>query len=224
MLGPVSMTISGKPIVTGLDTGLLCLGTNGNRIGCRFTMIGFEYKLLSCRVWTINQEHRTICKHNSAYSMDWIGCPNHSMLNGLVHGLSWIGLTASNIPWLCATVSNLPAILDARLYVPGANPGWIEEDRDASLAFWGMEPCIFDGTQGAATLVVWLHDMEILFKLCDVGAYLQVMLASRCLVGEARAWCLGTWVLERRLHHRYWTRKMIVARETALSVTRTTLV
>nr|GMN74402.1 hypothetical protein TIFTF001_053847 [Ficus carica]GMN74411.1 hypothetical protein TIFTF001_053849 [Ficus carica] len=34
------------------------------------------------------------------------------MLNGLVHGLNWIGLAASTTPWLCATVSNLPAILD----------------------------------------------------------------------------------------------------------------
>ncbi|GMN21502.1 hypothetical protein TIFTF001_051133 [Ficus carica] len=41
------------------------------------------------------------------------------MLNGLVHGLSWIGLAASTTPWLCATVSNLPAILDARLWRAG---------------------------------------------------------------------------------------------------------
>ncbi|GMN69390.1 hypothetical protein TIFTF001_038439 [Ficus carica] len=42
------------------------------------------------------------------------------MLNGLVHGLSWIGLAASTIPWLHATVSSLPAILDARLWRDGA--------------------------------------------------------------------------------------------------------
>ncbi|GMN61628.1 hypothetical protein TIFTF001_030719 [Ficus carica] len=38
------------------------------------------------------------------------------MLNGLVYGLSWIGLAAPITPWLRATVSNLPAMLDARLW------------------------------------------------------------------------------------------------------------
>ncbi|GMN58489.1 hypothetical protein TIFTF001_027581 [Ficus carica] len=42
------------------------------------------------------------------------------MLNDLVHGLNWIGLAASTTPWLCATVSNLPVILDARLWRDGA--------------------------------------------------------------------------------------------------------
>ncbi|GMN47530.1 hypothetical protein TIFTF001_016708 [Ficus carica] len=37
----------------------------------------------------------------------------------------------------------------------------------------------------------WLHDMDILFRLCHVGTYLQVMLVSRRLVNEARARCLG---------------------------------
>ena len=58
------------------------------------------------------------------------------------------------------------------------NPGRIKEDRETSLAFWGMKPCIFDGTQGAAALAKWLYDMEIIFILCHVGAYLQVILSS----------------------------------------------
>ncbi|GMN59969.1 hypothetical protein TIFTF001_029062 [Ficus carica] len=41
------------------------------------------------------------------------------MLNGLVHGLSWIGLVVPTTPWLCATVSNLLAMLDARLWRDG---------------------------------------------------------------------------------------------------------
>ncbi|GMN26333.1 hypothetical protein TIFTF001_046049 [Ficus carica] len=41
------------------------------------------------------------------------------MLNDLVHGLKWIGLAATTTPWLCATVSNLPAMLDARLWKDG---------------------------------------------------------------------------------------------------------
>ncbi|GMN45128.1 hypothetical protein TIFTF001_014323 [Ficus carica] len=41
------------------------------------------------------------------------------MLNGLVHGLSWIRLASLTTPWLCATVSNLPDMLDARLWRDG---------------------------------------------------------------------------------------------------------
>ena len=52
-----------------------------------------------------------------------------------------------------------------------SNPGMIEEDREASLAFWGIESRIFDGTQGAAVLANWLHSTEILFRLCHVGVY-----------------------------------------------------
>ncbi|GMN59524.1 hypothetical protein TIFTF001_028611 [Ficus carica] len=149
------------------------------------------------------------------------------MLNGLVHGLSWIGLAALITPWLHAKVSNLQAMFDARLWRDGTadceiwvghrhgfwkyvmsghdrggirasflpsgftvlppapqfckivfllyymyinyvrlcynnkdmnlmpNPGLIEEDREASLAFWRMKPRIFDRTQGAAT---WYGD------------------------------------------------------------------
>ncbi|GMN38922.1 hypothetical protein TIFTF001_008158 [Ficus carica] len=70
-----------------------------------------EYDLLSCRDGTIDQEHRTI------FGLDWL--PNHPKLNDLVHGLSWIGLAAQITPWLCTTVSNLPAMLDARLWRDG---------------------------------------------------------------------------------------------------------
>ncbi|GMN60381.1 hypothetical protein TIFTF001_029470 [Ficus carica] len=44
----------------------------------------------------------------------------------------------------------------------------------------------------------WLHDMDILFIICHVGTYFQVMLVSRRLVDEARARCLGIGYLERR--------------------------
>ncbi|GMN65161.1 hypothetical protein TIFTF001_034229 [Ficus carica] len=111
-----------------------------------------EYDMLSCFDGTIDQERRTICKYNSAYSMDktskfsyvvptchgggfkrfspwfeldWISYPNHSMLNYLVDGLSWIGLAATTTPWLCATVrahmicKQPTAMLDARLWRDG---------------------------------------------------------------------------------------------------------
>ncbi|GMN67634.1 hypothetical protein TIFTF001_036698 [Ficus carica] len=77
-------------------------------------------------------------------------------------------------------------------------PVLIEEDRKASLAFWGMEPRIINGTQGAVALAKWLHGMWIIFRLCHIGVYLQVMLASRRLVEEAHAWCLDIGDLEMR--------------------------
>ncbi|GMN70643.1 hypothetical protein TIFTF001_039684 [Ficus carica] len=83
------------------------------------------------------------------------------------------------------------------------NPGRIEEDREVLLAFWGIEPRIFDGTHGAVALAEWLYDIEILFRLCHVGAYIQVMLASRRLVGEARAWWLSIGDLEDMYMRRY---------------------
>ncbi|GMN69114.1 hypothetical protein TIFTF001_038165 [Ficus carica] len=50
--------------------------------------------------------------------------------------------------------------------------------------------------QGAAALAKWLHDMEAIFRLCHVGAHLQVMLASQRLIGEAHAWWLSIGDLE----------------------------
>ena len=58
------------------------------------------------------------------------------------------------------------------------DPRQIEEDHKASLAFLGMEPHTFDGTQGVAALAEWLHDMETIFSLCHIGVHLQVILAS----------------------------------------------
>ncbi|GMN73004.1 hypothetical protein TIFTF001_052108 [Ficus carica] len=40
--------------------------------------------------------------------------------SGLVHGLSWTRLAAPTTPWQRATVSDLPAILDAILWRVGA--------------------------------------------------------------------------------------------------------
>ncbi|GMN54002.1 hypothetical protein TIFTF001_023133 [Ficus carica] len=115
---------------------------------------------------------------------------------GLVHSLSWIGLATITTPWMHATEvilaeRKLTTYVHAIDIDPVPNPGQIEKDREASLAFWGMEPRIFDGTQGAAALAEWLHNMEILFRLCRIGAHLQVMLASRRLVGKARAWWIS---------------------------------
>ncbi|GMN34662.1 hypothetical protein TIFTF001_048374 [Ficus carica] len=135
--------------------------TNGNRIGYRFTMLRLQwnmnYDLLSCLDRMIDQERMIIYKTSKLscvvptchegrfirfgpwFELDWIGCPNHSMLNGLVHGLSWIGLAAPTTPWLCPMVSNLPAMLDVRL--------WRNDTADCEIwvehrhGFWKM--CLY---------------------------------------------------------------------------------
>ncbi|GMN60341.1 hypothetical protein TIFTF001_029433 [Ficus carica] len=137
---------------------------------------------------------------------------------GFVHGLSWTGLAAPITPWLRTTVSNLMAICDARRWsmagrtvksmeweslhvgryrvgirarVPAFqfhNPKIMDEDRAAAYVFHGMLPLIFDGTRRTVSLAAWLHDMESIFRICHIEAYLQVSLASRCLAMDARLW------------------------------------
>ncbi|GMN67639.1 hypothetical protein TIFTF001_036700 [Ficus carica] len=53
-----------------------------------------------------------------------------------------------------------------------------------------MEPLTYDGTRRTMTLAEWLHDMETIFRVCHIEAHLQVMLASRCLAGDAHIWWL----------------------------------
>ncbi|GMN31553.1 hypothetical protein TIFTF001_044589 [Ficus carica] len=62
----------------------------------------------------------------------------------------------------------------------------MDEDRDAALVFYGMQPLIFDGTRQTVSLAGWLYDMETIFRICDIEARLQVLLASRCLARDAR--------------------------------------
>ncbi|GMN60012.1 hypothetical protein TIFTF001_029100 [Ficus carica] len=66
----------------------------------------------------------------------------------------------------------------------------MDEDRDAALVFYGMQPLIYDGTRRTVSLAGWLHDMESIFRICHIEARLQVLLASRCLAGDARLWWL----------------------------------
>ncbi|GMN66027.1 hypothetical protein TIFTF001_035091 [Ficus carica] len=66
----------------------------------------------------------------------------------------------------------------------------MDEDRDAAFAFYGMQPLIFDGTRQTVSLAGWLYDMEMIFRTCHIEARLQVLLASRCLAGDARLWWL----------------------------------
>ncbi|GMN66405.1 hypothetical protein TIFTF001_035472 [Ficus carica] len=79
----------------------------------------------------------------------------------------------------------------------------MDEDRDAALVFYGMQPLLFDGTRRTVSLVGWLYDMESIFRICQIEAHLQVLLATRCLAVDARIWWItagepampgGTWV------------------------------
>ncbi|GMN52713.1 hypothetical protein TIFTF001_021854 [Ficus carica] len=186
MLGPISMII------------------NGNRIGYRFTM---SRNMTCCRalIGTIDQERRTtylpLMREKGYVSpVDaWrmiprivkdLANPNFLWIARIWSGRDRDGIRVGFLPSGFTVLPPAPQFL--------SNPGMIEEDREALLAFWGMESRTFDGTQGATVLAKWLHGTEILFRLYHVGAYLQVMFASRCLVGEARAWCLGIRDLEMR--------------------------
>ncbi|GMN68984.1 hypothetical protein TIFTF001_038033 [Ficus carica] len=85
-------------------------------------------------------------------------------------------------PWQRATVSNLSTILDTRRRV--------DEDRYAAWIFQGMSPLLFDRTRRTMSPAGWLNDMETIFRVCHIEAHFQVMLASRCLAGNARLWWL----------------------------------
>ena len=83
------------------------------------------------------------------------------------------------------------------------DPRQLDEDRDATLVFYWMQPLIFDGTRRTVSLAGWLYDMESIFRICHIEAHLQVLLASRCLARNAQLWWMtlgepaipeGSWV------------------------------
>ncbi|GMN26519.1 hypothetical protein TIFTF001_040878 [Ficus carica] len=78
----------------------------------------------------------------------------------------------------------------------------MDADRDDASVFYEMQPLLFDGTRQTIALAGWLHDMESIFRIGHIEAYLQVPLARRCLVAGARIWWMivgepaipnGTW-------------------------------
>ncbi|GMN65319.1 hypothetical protein TIFTF001_034379 [Ficus carica] len=60
--------------------------------------------------------------------------------------------------------------------------------------------------------VGWLYDMEVIFRICHIEAYLQVSLASRCLARDARLWWMT--LGERAMSGDSWAefRALIIAR------------
>ncbi|GMN63109.1 hypothetical protein TIFTF001_032195 [Ficus carica] len=69
----------------------------------------------------------------------------------------------------------------------------MDEDRDAALVFYGMQPLLFDGTRRTVSLAGWLYDMESIFRICHIETRLQVLLATRFLAMDARLWWITIW-------------------------------
>ncbi|GMN27760.1 hypothetical protein TIFTF001_044157 [Ficus carica] len=92
------------------------------------------------------------------------------------------------------------------------DPDRVDEDRDATALFYESHPLLFDGTHRTASLSAWLYDMETIFHIYHIEAHLQVSLAYRCLVADARLW----WITlgERAMPDRTWAhfRTLVIAR------------
>ncbi|GMN21409.1 hypothetical protein TIFTF001_047274 [Ficus carica] len=71
------------------------------------------------------------------------------------------------------------------------DPDQVDADREAISSFFEAHPLFYDGTRRPASVTSWLHDMELIFRLCHIEARLQVPLATRCLTEEARMWWLA---------------------------------
>ncbi|GMN66097.1 hypothetical protein TIFTF001_035164 [Ficus carica] len=140
----------------------------------------------------------------SWFELDWAGRPNHSMtarhvvlaerkLTTYVYAVG--GLLQS---WY---QSRVPAFRFHSLPA-SATVITMDEDRDAALMFYGMQPLLFDGTRRTVSLTGWLYDMESIFRICHIESRLHVLLATRCLAVDARIWLItigepamlgGTW-------------------------------
>ncbi|GMN21566.1 hypothetical protein TIFTF001_047298 [Ficus carica] len=92
------------------------------------------------------------------------------------------------------------------------DPALVEEDRRSTTSFFESQPLFFDGTRRTVSLSVWLYDTELIFRTSHIVERLQVSLASRCLVADARLWWM-TWG-ERALPERTWAhfRTLVIAR------------
>nr|GMN22524.1 hypothetical protein TIFTF001_043531 [Ficus carica] len=120
-------------------------------------------------------------------SWKWTGCPNHSIVARPVSNLralvdaKWWSVTGRAVK--CGNDSRYafcPFIFD------DMDPDRVDDDRDVVTSFYESHPLLFDGTRRTVSLAAWLYDMELIFQICHIEARLQVSLASRCLVADAR--------------------------------------
>ncbi|GMN19033.1 hypothetical protein TIFTF001_046899 [Ficus carica] len=68
------------------------------------------------------------------------------------------------------------------------DPDQIDADREAVAAFYGSRPLLYDGMRRSVSMSAWVYDMEMIFYTCHIEDRLQVSLASRCLIADARLW------------------------------------
>ncbi|GMN29157.1 hypothetical protein TIFTF001_050580 [Ficus carica] len=92
------------------------------------------------------------------------------------------------------------------------DPAQVAEDRRSITSFYKSQPLLFDGTRRIVSLAAWLYDTELIFRTSHIVERLQVSLASRCLVANARLW----WRThgERALPDHTWAhfRALVIAR------------
>ncbi|GMN32795.1 hypothetical protein TIFTF001_049804 [Ficus carica] len=82
------------------------------------------------------------------------------------------------------------------------DPMMTEEDRDSVTVFFRVHPLSFDSTWRTVHVEAWLHDMEQTFLMCHIPDYLEIMLAAKCLYGDARLWWID--IGERQVPSRTW--------------------
>ena len=46
------------------------------------------------------------------------------------------------------------------------DPNRIDEDRDAAMSFYGLQPLLFDGTRWMMSLATWLYDRGLILRIC----------------------------------------------------------
>ncbi|GMN32459.1 hypothetical protein TIFTF001_041734 [Ficus carica] len=121
---------------------------------------------------------------------------------GLDYGLSWKWTGRPNYSIVARPVSNLQATSDTRwrsvagravkcgnvrryafcpfIYIifDDMDPDRADEDWDAAMSFYELQPMLFDGTRRTMSLAAWLYDMESIFRICHNEARLQVSLAN----------------------------------------------
>ncbi|GMN63823.1 hypothetical protein TIFTF001_032883 [Ficus carica] len=130
------------------------------------------------------------------FELDWTGRPNHSI--AARHVVLAERKQTSYVYTVGGTLqswyqSGFPSIhfhgLPASATVITCGRGSIR-----CLDLSRDEPIVIDRTRRTVSLAGWLNDMETIFRVCHIEAHFQVVLASRCLAGNARLWWLTLWL------------------------------
>ena len=66
------------------------------------------------------------------------------------------------------------------------DPMLVEKDQDAVIAFFRAQPLLLNSTRHSVSIKSWLHDMKQILQIRHIEDHLQVSLADRCFIGDAR--------------------------------------